>query len=62
LTGGVHHPWQYAVDAVAVSLLGGKYLIDHQHRRLYPWCPYCRWDDGGGEEVSPDVPVVPASR
>ena len=27
-----------------------------QHRKLQPWCPYCRWDEGGDEEVSPDVP------
>jgi hypothetical protein len=61
-TGGRKHPWQYALDAVAVIILGAKYLIDHQHRRLYPWCPFCRWDEGGSEEVAPPVPVIPQNR
>ncbi|HEY3650450.1 MAG TPA: hypothetical protein VGL33_20980 [Streptosporangiaceae bacterium] len=60
--GGPKQPWQYALDAVAVTILGAKYLIDHQHRRLYPWCPYCRWDEDGGEEAVPPVPVVPQVR
>lgn len=50
------HPWQYAVDALVLVLLGVLYLVPYQHRRLYPWCPYCRWDDGGDEEAVPDVP------
>jgi len=23
------------------------------HRRLQPWCPFCRWGDGGDHESSP---------
>jgi hypothetical protein len=56
------HPWQYALDAVAVTVLGASFVIGHQHRRLYPWCPFCRWDKGGDEEIAPPVPVVPQVR
>jgi hypothetical protein len=36
------------------------YLIAAQvtHRRLQPWCPWCR-DDGGGEHVDEAPPVLP---
>jgi hypothetical protein len=53
------HPpaWALAVDALTVIVLGASYAATWQHRRLYPWCPFCRWDDGGEHEVSPDVPT-----
>jgi hypothetical protein len=56
------HPWQYALDAVAVTALGASCVIGYQHRRLYPWCPFCRWDKGGDKEIVPPVPVVPQVR
>ena len=36
------------------------YLIAAQatHRRLQPWCPWCR-EDGGGEHVAEEPPVLP---
>lgn len=54
--------WALGADAVAVTLIGLVNVADYKHRRLYPWCPWCHWGDGGSEEVSPDVPVVPVSR
>lgn len=29
-------------------------ISSSQHRRLRPWCPYCRWDEDGDHEPSPD--------
>lgn len=34
---------------VGVSIWSGW-----KHHRYQPWCPYCRWDDGGDREPSPD--------
>jgi hypothetical protein len=53
------HPsaWALAVDALTVSVLGATYVVTWQHRRLYPWCPFCSWGDGGPQELSPDIPV-----
>jgi hypothetical protein len=44
----------------AVIQLSMVYLILAQstHRRLQPWCPWCR-ADGGGEDVDETPPVVP---
>jgi hypothetical protein len=31
------------------------------HRRLRPWCPWCRpWDEGGDPELSPEPDPDPA--
>lgn len=54
--------WVYVLSALAMLVLGGSYIATYQHRRLYPWCPWCHWDDGGGEEISPDVPAPAMSR
>jgi hypothetical protein len=44
----------------ALIQLSMAYLILSQstHRKLQPWCPWCR-DGGGGEEVDETPPVVP---
>lgn len=55
-------PWAFAVDALVSVIVGASWLVTWQHRRLYPWCPYCRWDGGGHHEVSPDVPAPAATR
>lgn len=57
------HPpiWVLALDAVTVVVLGASYVVTWKHRQLYPWCPFCRWGDGGEHEVSPDVPAPAAS-
>jgi hypothetical protein len=58
------HPpaWALAVSALASVTLGASYAVSWQHRRLYPWCPFCRWGEGGAEEVSPDVPAPAVTR
>lgn len=56
------HVWVYAVHAFGFLVLGLTTIPAWQHRRLQPWCPYCRWDDGGDEEVAPDVPAPAVSR
>lgn len=33
-------------------------LAQSSHRRLQPWCPWCR-GDGGGEDVDETPPVLP---
>ena len=63
-TGSFHpEPW-WGWLAVIPAILGYSsiFISAWQHRRLYPWCPFCRWDDGGDEEVSPDVPAPTVSR
>jgi hypothetical protein len=32
------------------------------HRRLQPWCPWCRQDGGGSEEFDDSVPPPPSDR
>jgi hypothetical protein len=46
--------------AWAVIQMSMVYLILSQssHRRLQPWCPWCR-GGGGGEEVDVTPPVIP---
>jgi hypothetical protein len=63
-SGMFRHPpaWAFALDALASVVLGASYAVTWQHRRLYPWCPFCHWDEGGEHEVSPDVPSPAASR
>jgi hypothetical protein len=58
------HPpaWALAIDALTAVVLGASYAVTWQHRRLYPWCPFCRWGEGGAHEVSPDVPSPSAAR
>lgn len=54
--------WVYVLSALAMLALAGGYVATYQHRRLYPWCPWCHWDGGGEEEISPDVPAPAMSR
>lgn len=52
-----HEPlWARGLDAAGMVVLGYSYVRDRVHRRLYPWCPYCHWGDGGDEEVAPVAP------
>lgn len=54
--------WTYYV-AVAVQLSVVFFVvIGHWHSKLQPWCPWCHWDDGGDEEISPEVPDPAISR
>jgi hypothetical protein len=54
--------WVWILIALAVAGYASFFVSEYQHRKLYPWCPYCRWDDGGDEEVSPDVPAPTVSK
>lgn len=51
-------PWYYAAVLLlgipAYALLASVVLTGRKHRQLYPWCPYCNWDDGGEEETIPE--------
>lgn len=64
IDGLLHQPpwWALALSALGTAALGMSVFVTWQHRRLYPWCPFCRWDGGGPHEVSPDVPVTPVAR
>lgn len=57
-----HDTWLFAADAVLCAACAVTALSYWLHRRLYPWCPFCRWDEGGGHEVSPDVPAPAVTR
>lgn len=37
-------------------------IAQRTHRILKPWCPQCRWGDGGDEEPSPAVPTPSLGR
>lgn len=41
--------------------LGVALWIADQHLRLRPWCPYCRWGDGGDEETTPVSSPAPST-
>lgn len=58
------HPpaWALAYHGCAMVAAAVFLVVLHLHSRLHPWCPFCRWDDGGDEEVSPDVPDPAVSR
>lgn len=54
------HPkpwWYYAANIMVVVVVAGYFGVQHVHRRLYPWCPWCRWEGDGEAEISPDLPV-----
>jgi uncharacterized membrane protein len=45
-------------DCLFLAVLALTYSAEYIHRRLYPWCPFCRWgDEGGDHEEAPDVPA-----
>lgn len=54
--------WANALVAFGCLVFGMSITASWQHRRLYPWCPFCRWGEGGAEEAVPDVPAPAASR
>lgn len=46
--------WQIGNSAVADGFFYGMIIMSRGHQRLQPWCPQCRWGDGGEEEISPE--------
>lgn len=42
-----------------VAMLGPA-ILAHVHNPLQPWCPFCRWDDGGDSEPSPEPTPDPS--
>jgi len=51
--------WAHAAETALLLPLSLVYLAEFEHTRLRPWCPFCRWDEGGDAEVVPG-PVQPA--
>lgn len=49
-----HKWWSYVLSVLCYALIGVLFTALHMHRKLYPWCPYCKWDGGGEKEVVPD--------
>lgn len=49
-----HQWWGNVIDVLSLALIAVIVGTMHIHRRLYPWCPYCRWGDGGEPEIVPD--------
>jgi hypothetical protein len=53
-------PLIYVLGGVLIVVIGIISGVDYKHRRLYPWCPYCHWGDGGDPEPSPEPEPAPA--
>lgn len=50
-----YHDWiGYLTDALVLMSIVVVYGAEYAHRRLYPWCPYCHWRDGGDPEYVPE--------
>ena len=49
--------WIIVINLATIAGIVVYFGAQHVHRKLYPWCPYCHWGDGGDEEISPDLPV-----
>jgi hypothetical protein len=62
-SGAVHGepPWKQALAAAVVLMLAVILLVEMEHRRLCPWCPYCRWGGRGDPERSPVMPDSPVA-
>ena len=58
-----HHWWGSVINVAALLVIALIVTATHVHRRLYPWCPYCRWGGRGEEEefVPDPDPAVSAS-
>lgn len=54
--------WSFIMDALILTAVSVFAVAQRVHRRLQPWCPYCRWEGGGKEEAVPEVPDPAASR
>lgn len=52
-------PLSVSANVVLSILLGALVFCQLKHRVLQPWCPQCRWNGGGDEEVAPE-PVPPS--
>lgn len=61
LSAVLHFPW--VVTSLPVYLyMAADSLSGLRHRPLQPWCPQCRWGDGGDEEQVPVPPPVPTEQ
>jgi hypothetical protein len=56
-----HHWLGDVTDFMLMAVLATVYAAEYIHRRLYPWCPFCHWGDGGDHEAAPDVPAPTVS-
>ncbi len=56
-----HHWWGNAINVAALLVVAVIVTTMHVHRRLYPWCPYCRWGGRGGQEEAVPDPDPAAS-
>lgn len=48
--------WPYWADLADIGIqvfIATVILFSWKHSRLQPWCPYCRWGDGGEPETVP---------
>jgi len=60
---GSHFPrWlSVASDVCILVVAGSAFWSGIMHRRLRPWCPWCKpWDEGGDSEAVPDPEPDPA--
>lgn len=48
-------PWWLVGNGIAFDAFFCSMILGNRiHQRLQPWCPQCRWGDGGEAEPSPD--------
>jgi hypothetical protein len=56
--GFVPSPYGFILFGGLMALFTYEHFALLQHRRLQPWCPWCRdWDDGDDEEVETPTPT-----
>lgn len=54
LPGGAwYHPVALLLGLPANALIAAADLGERRHQKLYPWCPYCYWDNGSEQEPAP---------
>lgn len=50
--------WWYPFMATAIGMQAAEHWALGVHRRLTPWCPWCKgWNDGDDTSVQPPVPT-----
>jgi len=53
-------PWGSLGDSAMIDgFFYSWILMSRGHQRLQPWCPQCRWGDGGEKEPSPEPAPSP---
>lgn len=59
---GLYFLWLPAI-VFALIIQTGQHWLNVMHRRLMPWCPWCKgWNHGDDAPISPPVPTGEGTR